>query len=315
MGDLMPKYVTLGSLVSALFLTGCSTIQPSSVPYIDAHSHVLPEYFPAQQVALFRDTGLSGFVIMHPDLEPMAEMQLGNEGFVFPFISLARLPDMPGLRLSPTAATTMAAAADARRACGFGEIPTRIMPRTEASDALALLNADRVAIYAAADKRGLPVNLHIDIASDAVEAAIGTIARDHPNAKFILAHAGWSAGPDVIARLMNKYANIYADLSIRLDPAEGLPSDPMPVGSAPPGAAANISILAADGSLLPEWRALLNTHSSRFLFAMDLSEKSRPRHAALLLITARRALSRLGRDREHAIAHGNIQRLMQNCAG
>lgn len=307
---------SLSIYLPLLFLSACVTAQespPAAVPYIDAHSHLLPGMTPPQEAAFFRKAGLAGFVIMHPDLTPVQEMRQGNEGYVVPSFSLARLPDMPGLRLSEGSASAMAVAADAGTVCGFGEIPTRIMPRTEPSDDLSLLNPNRLAIYRAANARGLPVNLHVDIVTPAVEASIARIASDYPKTKIVLAHAGWSASPALIERLMAEHSNIYADLSVRLDPAGGLPSEPLPPGSQPPGAMQSISIIQPDGSLKAEWHTLIARFPDRFLFALDMSEYQRPKHIDLLMATARKALSPLGSATENAVAHGNIERLFRGC--
>ncbi|MBC2666279.1 amidohydrolase family protein [Novosphingobium flavum] len=306
----------LGAISS--LAASCAVIPPASPPapvrYIDAHSHILAQMTPAEEVSLLRASGISAAVIMHPDIAAIDAMRAGNAGFIVPAISLARLPQMPGLHLGPDAAPAMARLADAGEACGFGEIPTRIVPRTEPTDDLSLLGPDRVAIYAAADARGLVVSMHVDIADPKVEASIARIARDYPRAKVVLAHSGWSAAPEVIARLMDAYPNVHGDLSVRLDPAGGLPMSVQPANSLPPGATNVISILQPDGTIQPAWRDLLLRHADRFLFAMDITDEQRPKFAQLLVATARKALGTLGPAAENAIAHGNAERLYAGCA-
>lgn len=302
-------------LLATLGLTGCvaSAGAPGPVPYIDAHSHLLDHMDPEAEIALFREQGLAGVAIMHPDAPALTAVARSNPGYVTPFISLARLPEMKGLRLSAETAGAMAALADRGEACGFGEIPTRIVPRTEPSDDLSLLNPDRMRIYAAANARRLPIVLHVDIADSAVEASVARIAREFPAASLVLAHAGWSAAPEAIERLMAAHGNVHADLSVRLDPAGGLPADPLPPGSLPPGAVSIISILQADGQIRPGWQRVIQRFPDRFLFAMDVTQQQRPKYIGLLLATARKALAPLGRPAEHAIAHGNFERLVRGC--
>lgn len=300
---------------SLMALASCATAPraPASVRYLDAHSHIAEGMTADEEIAAFRAAGLAGLVLIHPEPETLKQITARYPGYVAPAISLARLPEMPGLRLSPDAARTMAALQAEGMACQFGEIPTRIVPRAEASDDLALLNPDRRKIYAEANRLQIPVNLHVDIAGPAVAAAIERIASDNPYATIVLAHAGWSASADTLARLMARHANIMADLSVRLDPAEGLPSEPPPPGTPPPGTGQVISILAPDGSIRPDWRAVMARFPDRFLFAMDVTQSERPKHIRELLAIARKALSALGPRTENAIAHGNLERLLARC--
>ncbi len=285
----------------------------SPVPYIDAHSHIAEGISIDEEIAAFRAAGLAQVAIMHPDVAPLQKLAAQHPGYVVPFISLARLPSMAGLRLSAVSASTMRELAQTGEVCGFGEIPTRIVPRTEPTDDLSLLNPDRLAIYAEAARLRLPVNLHVDIAGPQVEASIDLIAKRYRGATIVLAHAGWSAEPARIARLMAANPNLMADLSVRLDPHGGLPADPLPPGSLPPGATETISIIADDGSLLPQWAALMRRFPQRFLFAMDVTQSQRPKYIALLLATARKALAPLGFTTEHAIAHRNFERMTARC--
>lgn len=302
--------------VSVIALAAAAPIsakKPEPVPYIDAHSHVLAQMSIEDEVALFRKAGLADFAIMHPSGEKLDAFRKAAPGYAIPWISLARLPQMEGLRLSDSAARVMADLAAEGRVCGFGEIPTRIVPREVPTDEGSLVTPDRLAIYAAAQHLRLPVSLHIDIATPAVEAAISRIATDYPQAKIILAHSGWSASPAVIDRLLAAHPNLYADLSVRLDPAAGLPQSPQPTNSLPAGATNVITILGNDGLIRPEWREVVRHHSGRFLFAMDITDEERPKQISILLATARKALSALGSASENAIAHGNFERLTAAC--
>jgi predicted TIM-barrel fold metal-dependent hydrolase len=126
-----------------------------------------------------------------------------------------------------------------------------------------------------------------------------------PSLQFVLAHLGWTAGPDLIGRLLDAYPNLYTDLSIRLDPPGSLPWR---------NNGLDLSILAADLSFLPAWRALIERHADRFLFAMDINSFG-PRYtlAEQLVSTARAALAPLPRPVQEAVAHANIERLLRGC--
>lgn len=305
-------------LVAAALLAATAPVAAKTaqvVPYIDAHSHVLAQMSADEEIALFRAAGLSGFAIMHPSADRLDAFRKAAPGFAVPWISLARLPQMEGMRLDDFSARAMAKLVAEGRACGFGEIPTRIIPRAEPTDERSLLTPDRLAIYATAHHLRLPVSLHVDIASPAVEASIARIARDYPKARIILAHTGWSASAEVIDRLLAAHPNLFADLSVRLDPAGGLPQSAQPANSLPPGAANVISILGENGLIRPEWRMVVQRHAGRFLFAMDITDEERPRQIQRLVAVGRKALSDLGPVSENAIAHGNFERLTAQCAG
>jgi hypothetical protein len=315
MRRLPPALLAPVALNLLLALPGCATAPsaPPAVRYIDAHSHLLGHIPAADLIAQMRQEGLGAVAIMDPDPAKLRAITKGNAGYVVPFISLARLPEMQGLRLDAHSGEQMAELALQGQACGFGEIPTRIIPRTEPDDAATLLNAYRTQIYAKAAQLGLPVVLHVDIASDAVAQSISRIAHDNAGARIVLAHAGWSAPAARLAQLMDEHPNIYADLSVRLDPAGGLPHAPLPPGSQPPGAVNVITIIQSEGTLAPDWARLFQRHADRFFFAMDITDTERPKYIGLLLATARKALAPLGRTVERAIAGENFKTLTARC--
>jgi predicted TIM-barrel fold metal-dependent hydrolase len=298
------RRLALGALAMLALGAGCATLPvpaPGPVQYVDAHSHLVASLPPTELAAKLKAAGVSGVVLMDPQADVLREAAAANPGVVVPFISVARLPTMPGLRLSPDAATAMAALEAEGAVCGFGEIPTRIEPRLEADDAAALSAPDRMAIYAMAEARRMPVNLHVSLSSPATIAAIEVIAARHPHMPLILAHAGWEADAPLIGRLMAAHRNIHADLSIRLD-------RPMPGSND-----TRLSIVGPDGQLLLEWRTLIERFPDRFLFALDISGERRPLQIATLVADAKATLGQLPRATENAVAHGNIERLTQSC--
>jgi predicted TIM-barrel fold metal-dependent hydrolase len=283
---------------------GCATLPfpaPGPVRYVDAHSHLVASLPPTELVAKLKAAGVSGVVLMDPQADVLRAAAAANPGVVVPFISLARLPTMPGLRLGPDAAAAMAALEAEGAVCGFGEIPTRIEPRLEADDAAALTAPDRMAIYAVAAARGVPVNFHVSLSNPATIAAIEAISARYPRMPLILAHAGWEADAPLIGRLIAAHRNVHADLSIRLD-------RPVPGSND-----ARLSIVGPDGQLLPDWRALIERFPDRFLFALDISGDRRPLQIAALVAGAKATLGHLPRATENAVAHGNIERLTQSC--
>ena len=73
-------------------------------------------------------------------------------------------------------------------------------------------------------------------------------------------------------------------------------------------------MLAPDGSMKPEWRALIERFPDRFMFAMDVTGSGQQRIAERVA-AARKAFAPLSEPIEEAFAHGNIERLLQGCGG
>lgn len=293
------------ALLASCGLASCAT-EPR-VRYVDAHSHVVPNMTTAQELAMFRDAGLDAVVIMNPDPTTLEDFAKEGAGYATPFVSLARLNQMTGLRLDASSAAAFAELDDAGAICGFGELPTRLEGANGVSDAMSLASPYRQAIYDLANARGRPVNIHVSLETPEVIAAVEGIVATRPGMQLILAHAGWVADAGTIGRLMDAHPNLYADLSVRLDPAGGL------AGAGRPAVQNSISILQADGSLQAEWKALIERFPDRFMFAMDITGTERPVYIRELLATARTAFIPLSPDVEKALAHGNIERLVGAC--
>lgn len=191
-----------------------------------------------------------------------------------------------------------------------------VLPNVTPDEEIALLKKAGIAavviMHGVADARGVPVTIHVSLDTIAVIDAFGLIAESHPRMPLILAHAGWTAGPKVVEGLLATHPNLYVDLSVRLDPLTGFGVPPVPRPNGPN----QLSILNADGSLQPEWLALLERFPDRFLFAMDVSATGvagRQEHIGELLAHARTALGALPRETHEAIAHGNLEKLLHAC--
>jgi predicted TIM-barrel fold metal-dependent hydrolase len=299
----MRKLPILGLLAVLALVSGSGgarTLAP--VRYVDAHVHLVRVLTASEEIAALKAAGVARGVFMHPEIAELKAATAIDPKFGIPFISIARIPAMKGLRLGPDSAAAMAALYAKGEVCGFGEIPTRIEPRAEPDDASHILNPDRQAIYAAANARGVPVNMHISLTNPATVKAVETIAARYPRMPIILAHAGWDADAATNAALMAKHPNIHADLSIRLDhPATASPNE------------VKLSVVGADGALKPDWRALIERFPDRFLFGLDVTGDQRPLRIAQLVRDAKVTLGALPRRVEEAVAHGNIERLIGSC--
>ena len=296
----------IGTMLAAM--AGVANAQ-STVPFVDSHSHVLPGMTPAQEIAMFRDAGLSHVVIMDPQADMLAAFVREGGDYVTPFVTVARLNSIAGLRLDADTAGAFAGLADKGAVCGFGELPTRLEQDAGMTDVAALTDARRQAIYDVAEARRLPLTVHTSLESPEVIAAIETIAADHPHMTLVLAHAGVVADAALMARLLDAHPNLMADLSMRLDRVGGWPE----AGKTGPRVDGKDTILLADGSLQPDWAALIERRPDRFMFGMDLARTERPTWIRELVATARTALGPLPLPVQHAVAHGNAERLIGRC--
>jgi hypothetical protein len=154
-----------------------------------------------------------------------------------------------------------------------------------AADDPALLGA-----YAAAGRYGAPVVVHQEAAyADELERAL----RAAPTTTFVWAHAGH--GPAATLRpLLARYPNLYADLAART-----------------PWLGPGTVLTRADGSLQPEWAALLAEYPDRFLIGFDQFAVGHYRLGYLQDTVGyyRALLGRLDPATAERIGHGNAERL------
>ena len=172
----------------AAMLASGAAAAPRPVPLLDAHTHLMVENLTAdEEIALLRKAGLDHVLLMHTDPDAIAALARKYPGFVIPSLSLAR-PTVKGLHLDADTGPLMLRLRKARQICGFGEIPGFIFGD----------NPDFRSVYAAAAATGAPVNIHTDLAKPENVAALEAAASAYPKARFVLAHLGWTAGPELI---------------------------------------------------------------------------------------------------------------------
>jgi hypothetical protein len=278
-----------------MLLTIGSQAQAKPLRLVDAHTHVMVENLtPTEEIALLKRAGIDRSVMMHTDPEAIAALAKTDRRFIIPSLGLAR-PTVKGLHLGPEAGPLMAGLARDRSVCGFGEIPGFVFGD----------NPDLQGVYAAAEATGAPLNIHTDLAKPENIAALEAAAKAHPKAKVILAHLGWTAGPELIGRLLAAHPNLYTDVSIRFD---------APGSLAWRNNGLDLSILTKDGAVPPDWRGLMERYPDRFLFAMDINSFG-PRYTITeeLVRVGRHALGPLPKRVREAIAHGNAERLFARC--
>lgn len=287
-------FLTIAATACAASMSALAAAPP--LTFVDAHTHLMVENLtPDEEIALLRKAGISRVVLMHNEPEVIADMARKYPGFVIPSLSLNR-PTPKSVRLDENTGRLMTKLYADRAICSYGEM--------SGGDFSA--NSESVrAIYAAAAASGAPVNLHVDLAKPENVAAVEVALSAYPKMHLVLAHLGWTAGPDLIGRLLDAHPNLYTDLSIRLDPPGSLPWR---------NNGRDLSILRADRTFQPEWRALIERHPDRFLFAMDINSFGlRYTITEDLVSTARKALAPLPPKVQDAVAHGNIERLLHGC--
>jgi hypothetical protein len=283
-----------------LGLTACAATPPKEPPplkLVDVHTHMMVENLsPDAEVALLKQAGIDRVVMMHTEPVALDALAKRHPGFVIPSLGLTRMAG-PGLRLDAKSGATMEKAYRDGGACAFGEIPSPFFGE----------NADVNALYAAAVSTGAPLLWHLDLAQPETVAMLERALTANPKMTLILGHLGWTAGPELIGRLLDAHPNLYTEVSIRFDA-------PRPVPSGANGA--DLSILAPDGAIQPAWRAVMARHSDRFLFGMDINSFG-PRYlmTADLVKTGQKALDGLPRPLAEAIAHRNAERLLKGCGG
>jgi amidohydrolase family protein len=126
-------------------------------------------------------------------------------------------------------------------------------------------------------------NLYLHAHSD--DVAVAELFAIEPKSKIIWAHAGMSSSAQAVGALMDKHANLWADLSYRY-------------GDVAPG-----------GTLDPAWRALLIRHADRFMLGSDTWTTGRWEQVVGMAAEARRFLQQLPPEVADKIAWKNIERL------
>jgi hypothetical protein len=128
-------------------------------------------------------------------------------------------------------------------------------------------------------ERNLYLHCHCD--AEALEILYGHNAK----ARIVWAHTGFSLEPERVAALLEKYPQLWGELSYRSGITDGA------------------------GRLTPAWRALLEQHSSRFLIGSDTWISERWANYDQIMSSYRQWLAQLPPAAAARIAHGNAQAL------
>ena len=130
----------------------------------------------------------------------------------------------------------------------------------------------------------LAVQDNLFLHAHADETAVEELLQADPRVKVLWAHAGMSAGPETVGRLLDRYPTLWVELALRSD-------------------------VAPEGRLDPAWRSLFLRHSDRLMVGTDTWINSRWEGLPGILDQVRAWLRQLPRDIAEQIASGNAERL------
>ncbi len=132
---------------------------------------------------------------------------------------------------------------------------------------------------ALAIKRGLYIHVHTNY------QAVESIFSYEPNVKVLWAHAGMSDPPDVVSNMLDRFENLWVDISIREYE------------------------IAPDGLLDPEWKRLFLRHPDRITIGSDTWVNAQWDSYEEIIEFDRKWLAQLPSDIARQIAFGNANRL------
>ena len=127
-------------------------------------------------------------------------------------------------------------------------------------------------------------NLYLHAHSD--DAAVDILFAHNPKVKIVWAHTGFSTGPEMIEKYLQKYPNLWGELSYRYDVTEA-------------------------GKLKQSWRRLFEKYPDRFIVGSDTWVTERWGQYASIMNGYRDWLAELPKDVAEKIAYRNAERLFR----
>lgn len=255
----------------------CATAVPSGaqeVPIFDAHIHYnrgdWDVLSPEQILALLDRAGVRRALVSSTPDDGTLKLYQADPRRIVPFLRPYRTEGDGGSWHSDAAVQAYVEERLRRRAYkGIGEFHL-----SEAHVGAPVVK--RFAELAAT--HGLFLYAHVDA------VAIERMLTLYPRVKILWAHAGMSSPADEVNRLLDKYPQLWVELSLRSDVAPG-------------------------GTLDPEWRALFLRHPDRFMVGTDTWVTSRWHALADEAMATRAWLGQLTREAAEQIAFRNGERL------
>lgn len=247
----------------------------AAVPLFDAHLHYNVEdsasFTPRQIVTLLRDNGVKNAVVTSRPSQLALQLHALAPELIVPFLGVYRFPANKRLwlhnkKLPAKVEKELASAAWQ----GIGELHIFAPDRH---------NPVFLRLVEIAASRDLPLMMHCD------PAVIDALFRHAPQARVIWAHAGAYPFTPVLRDYLERYPNLYVDLSVREER------------------------IAPEGELLPDWELLLSEYADRFLVGVDTYRTSRWEQYPVVAGKIRNWLNQLPDEVAKSIASGNGERL------
>jgi len=130
----------------------------------------------------------------------------------------------------------------------------------------------------------LAASHHLFLYPHADELTLEELIEVRPEVRVLWAHAGMTAPPAAVERILDRYPNVWVELSYRFDVAPG-------------------------GKLDPTWRALFLKYPDRFIVGTDTWTNAQWDRLPEILEGFRTWLRQLPKDAAEKIAYGNASRL------
>jgi len=140
----------------------------------------------------------------------------------------------------------------------------------------------------------VPLSIHMEAEAASV-AQLETLLSANPDTVAIWAHCGFTIAPDQLRALMDKFPNLLCELSHRDDRWHAPKMRVSPITS-------------TDRKLKPEWQAILEKHSDRFLVGTDVDDFSQYQG---IIDFYRAVLAQLTPEAAKQLAYGNAARLFR----
>ncbi len=273
----MSRILILKTLVLALLLPVSQADVPRQI--FDAHLHYQPSHAepfgPEAIAATLERTGVKRAVVTSRDPALMEALMQAAPGRIVPFLDVyaglanrlgwVRERDLPGRGRAQLEAGLATGAW-----AGIGELHIFAGHRHEQTFH---------ALIAIADEFGLPVMIHGD------PAVIDRAFESYPELRILWAHAGTFPYPPLVRDYLDRYPNLYVDLSMRSDR------------------------LNAEVPMPEDWELLLIDHADRFMVGVDTFSLRRWQEFDQHIAEIHAWLGQLPEDVAKQIAVANAQRL------